>query len=1035
MFLSDVAIRRPVFTAMMSVAVLVFGMLAWRNLAVDQYPPVDFPIMLVQTVWPGASPADVERDVTRDIEDAVASVPGLDDLQSFSRDSVSIVVLKFALGTPLADASATVRDRLGAIERDLPTGVEPPVVRRIELNALPVMVVAVSAPGGVDATRFVADERIRPRLEQVGGVGSVNVVGGRDREIRVDLDLDALAGLGVSASQVAERLGWENLSLPVGEVERHGFSVGIRAEGRFATVADIAGTVVHQTPEGRQVRLGEVARVLDDHADVSRYVRFNGAEAVSLEVVKRSGANTVAVAHEVRAALAELQPTLGPGVSYEVIWDQSADIEANAHEVWVAIWFGGAMAVLVILFFLLDVRGTLISALALPTSVIGTFMAMGAFGFSLNTMTLLGLSLAIGLLIDDAVVVREAITHRLELGDTPKEAASRGTAEIALAVLATTLSLVAVFVPVAFMSGIVGQFFKQFGLTIAVAVLLSLFVAFTLDPMLSSRFSAARTGPRRGPARLVEWFLERVDGGYRRMLGWVLRFRFTTAAIAVGILLCSGVIGALIPVEFVPEEDRGEFFADLRLPIGTSLDTTAAQAQHLESEIRAIPGVERVYTVVGYEDKDNYARFRVRVLPKEARDEPLSEFQAAVRAVLAQTPSAEVNIAKPGMIEGLGDWPPLMVNIEGDDLEVLGREAERIRGILASIPGTADVRINATPGRPELHVAIDRAVAADRGVPAGLVASTARLLVEGQVIGALQDGGEQADIRVRADPRFASDEAAIARLPLPSRRGLVTLGDVARVEMASGPSEIQRLDRMRAITVSTQLAPGAALGAITAELDARLQAEPMPEGTFFVIDGQARDMAETAASMGLAVSIALVCIFMVLASQFESLIHPITLLVSVPLGMVGSIFALAITGSSLSMGSQIGMILLMGLVTKNAILLVDGALQQVRDHAVDPAEAMRRAGPRRLRPILMTSAAMVLGMVPTAIGSGVGAEFRAPMAIAVIGGVISSTFLTLLVVPVVFVWVEGWRARFARLVAWRPWRGAAAAAAPVVAAK
>ena len=1035
MFLSDVAIRRPVFTAMMSLAVILFGLLAYRSLPVDQYPPVDFPIMLVQTVWPGASPADIERDVTTQVEDAVASVPGLDKLQSFSRDSVSIVVLKFELGTPLADASATVRDRLGAIQRELPTGVEPPVASRIDLGALPVMVVAVAAPGGVDATRFLASERIRPRLEQVGGVGSVTVVGGRDREIRVDLDLDALRGLSLAPTQVAERLGWENLSLPVGEVDRYGYSVGIRAEGRFRSVADLASTVVHQTPDGRQVRLDEVARVLDDHAELAQYVRFNGSDAVSLEVVKRSGSNTVAVAHEVRAALEELKPTLGDGVSYEVIWDQSADIEANAHEVWVAIWFGGAMAVAVILFFLLDLRGTLISALALPTSVIGTFMAMGAFGFSLNTMTLLGLSLAIGLLIDDAVVVREAITHRLELGDSPAEAASRGTAEIALAVLATTLSLVAVFVPVAFMSGIVGQFFKQFGLTISVAVLISLFVAFTLDPMLSSRFSVRRVGPRRGLARLVERSLAWIDEVYRRALGWVLRYRFSTAAITLLLLLCSGAIGAFLPVEFVPEEDRGEFFADVRMPNGTSLQTTAAVVDRLEAQVREIPDVERVYTVVGQNGNDNHARLRVRVVPKEARDLPLAWFQAEVRRVLSSVPAAEVNIAKPAMIEGLGDWPPLMVQLQGPDLDVLAAEADRVHGILSSVPGAADVRIDATPGRPELHVAIDRQIAADRGVPTGLVASTARLLVEGQVVGSLQDGGEQAEIRVRADPRFSSDETAISALPLPSPRGLVTLGDVATVQMASGPSQIERLDRMRAITVSTQLAPGAALGTLTAELEARLNADPMPEGTFWVIDGQARDMAETGSAMGLAVAIAAACIFMVLASQFESLIHPVTLLVSVPLGMVGSILALAVTGSSLSMGSQIGMILLMGLVTKNAILLVDGALTQVREHGVEPAEAMRLAGPRRLRPILMTSAAMALGMVPTAVGRGVGAEFRSPMAIAVIGGVISSTFLTLLLVPVVFVWVEGWRARFGRLLAWRPWRRSGPPAPAVVASE
>jgi HAE1 family hydrophobic/amphiphilic exporter-1 len=1018
-FLSDVSIRRPVFTLMMSLALLVFGFIAYRSLPVDQFPPVDFPIMLVQTVWPGAAPEDVERDVSRKVEDAVASVPGLEKLQSISRDSVSLVVLQFEIGTDLTDTSSTVRDRVGAIQQDLPDGADAPVIRRIELGALPVMVVAVSAPGGVDAARSLAEDRLRARLEQVPGVGAVNVVGGREREIRVDLDLDALAALGLPPGQIAERLGVENLSLPVGTLQEHGYAIGIRADGRYRSVADLASTVVWMTREGRQVRLSEVARVYDDHAIPDQMVRFNGREAVSLEVVKRSGANTVEVAHGVHAALDELQATLPLGAKSEVIWDQSVSIEANAEEVTTAIWFGGAMAVLVILFFLLDLRGTLISALALPTSVVGTFAMMGALGFSLNTMTLLGLSLAIGLLIDDAVVVREAITHRLELGDTPEQAASRGTAEIALAVLATTLSLVAVFVPVAFMSGIVGQFFKQFGLTIAVAVLLSLFVAFTLDPMLSARLSTVRHGPRRGVARVVERILEGIDEIYRRVLAWVLQWRFTTMAIAGLILLCSGGLAALLPAEFVPQEDRGDFFADVRLPVGSSLDATAAAVQSVEPQLLSIPGVERVYAVVGVEDADNRVKIRVGVKPREERDEPLEAFMDATRAILETLPSAEVTISRPSPIEGLGgDFSPLMIIVQGDDLTQLRAEADRIRATLEAIPGTSDVRLSVSLGRPELHVAIDRDVAADRGVPAGLVGATARMLVEGQVVGSLQDGEDEADIRMRADPRFAVDQRAIAALPLPSPRGRVALGDVARVEMAAGAAEVQRQDRMRAITVSSQIAPGGSLGAILDGLEAELTARPLPEGMYWVLDGEAKNMAETADSMGFAMAVAMICIFMVLASQFESLAHPFTLLLSVPLGLIGSVWALAVTGSSISMGSQIGLILLMGLVTKNAILLVDGALQAQRDGA-DPVEAMRRAGPRRLRPILMTSAAMVLGMVPTAIGTGVGAEFRAPMAISVIGGVISSTFLTLLVVPVAFVWMEWWIARGGAL--WARW--------------
>ncbi len=1008
MFLSDVSIGRPVFTAMMSVALIVFGLLSYRSLPVDQFPRVDFPIMLVQTVYPGATPEDIERDISEPIEDAVASTPGIDQLQSFSRDNVSLVVLQFKMGTNLTDAVSIVRDRVGTVVGDLPSGAEAPVIRQIDIGALPVMVIALASPQGVNETRTLAEDRLRPFLEQVPGVGSVNVLGGQDREIQVELNLDALAALGIPPTQVAERLGWENLSLPVGQFDQQGFTIGVRADGHFTSIEDLKSAAVHITQDGRQIQLGEVANVRDTFSRAQRYVRFNGHEAVSLEVVKRSGANTVELAHGVTEALETVVPTLGPGVTYDIISDQSHDIEANAHEVWIAIWFGGAAAVAVILFFLLDIRGTLISALALPTSVIGTFAAMGALGFSLNTMTLLGLSLAIGLLIDDAVVVREAITRRLEAGDSPKEAASRGTREIALAVLATTLSLVAVFVPVAFMSGMVGQFFKEFGLTIAISVLLSLFVAFTLDPMLSSRFSTTHVhGQKRGiPARWIETILDGIDASYRRILNWTLRWRVTTVGIAVMTLFCAGFVSMFIPVEFVPKEDRGEVIVDVRQPVGSSLSSTKEWADKVEAELLQIKGVERVYTIVGHEDQAHRARFRIRAIPKSERTESIHFFEDAARRIGSQVPGAEVSLSKPGVIDGLGDWPPLLVIVQGDDMTALRREAERVKAVLQSIEGTSDVRLSVAPGRPELRLDIDRTVAADRGVPTGLVASTARLLVEGNIIGPMNDDGAKADIRVLAAPQFANDPAAIAALPLPSPRGRIALGEVAKVGMSTGPSEIQHTDRQRSINISVQLGPKGALGQIVTDFQAAMEKDPLRDGVHYKISGEASDMEDTQNAMGLAIVIALTFIFMVLASQFESLLHPFTLLVSVPLALVGAFFALFITGLSFSMGSAIALVLLMGLVTKNAILLVDGALSNMRD-GMEPLEAMRAAGPRRLRPILMTSAAMVFGMLPTALGNGIGAEFRAPMAVAVIGGVISSTLLTLLVVPIVFVWMEG----------------------------
>ncbi len=1006
MNLSDVAIRRPVFTTMLSMVFVVLGMLSIGRLGTELYPPVSFPFLSVLTVYPGAGPEDIERDVVKPLEDAVAGISGLSDIRSYTRTNSTFMILKFDMGTDFTEATNAVRDRVNGARREMPSGAEDPVIRQIDIGALPVMVAAITTPGGINATRALVDERLRPALEQVPGVGSVNVLGGQDREIQINLDLDRLAALGLAPSQLAQRLGADNLNLPVGEFRQGDYAVGIRSEGQFQSVQDLMSAVVWQTQMGAQVRLGDVADVVDGTTKPDRFVRNNGQEAVAIEIVKRSDANTVEVCETVQEKLATLVPGLAEGAQHEVISNQSIEIRANAHEVWIAIYFGGAIAVLVILFFLLDVRGTIISALALPTSIIGTFAFMEALGFSLNTMTLLALSLAIGLLIDDAVVVRESITRRLEAGDPPEIAASRGTSEIALAVLATTLSLVAVFVPVAFMSGIVGQFFKQFGLTIAVAVLLSLFVAFTLDPMLSARFAKVHHHEQDSAlARRIRTFLDRVDDLYRRILDTVLTHQKTTIGVVLAVLAVTGVALVLLPKEFVPAQDRSEILADVRMPVGTALEATNAMSLSVEEQLRKVPGVVRVYTIIGHESQPNRARYRIRVLDKADRTASLNDLKASVREVISQVKGAEATLTEPAIIEGLGDFPPLMLILQGPTLDGVLEQGGKVRDILARQPDASDTRLTIDPGRPELVVNIDRAAAADRGTPTALVGATARMLVDGEIIGTLRDGGEEADIRMRAAPRFSEDPAAIAALPLPSPRGNVTLGDVASIRMETGASTIEHYNRMRSVTISSQVRAGGALGTLVDSFDKEMKQNPLPSGYYLTLDGQAKDMQDTLEAMGLAVIVAGLFIYMVLASQFESFIHPFTLLASIPLALVGAVLSLGVTGNTISMGSLIGLILLMGLVTKNAILLVDGALQAIRDGHT-PEEALRIAGPRRLRPILMTSAAMALGMLPTAIGTGVGSEFRAPMAIAVIGGVVSSTFLTLLVVPIIFLWME-----------------------------
>jgi HAE1 family hydrophobic/amphiphilic exporter-1 len=734
-------------------------------------------------------------------------------------------------------------------------------------------------------------------------------------------------------------------------------------------------------------------------------------EAVAVEVVKQAGANSAQVANAVKALLPALERE--QRFQAQVLVDQSTVIEANAHEVWIAIFFGGAMAILIILVFLLDLRGTIISALALPTSVIGTLFAMWAMGFTINQLTLLGLSLAIGLLIDDAVVVRESITRRLERGEAPSRAASEGTREIALAVLATTFTLVAVFVPVAFMQGITGQFFRQFGLTITVAVLISLFVAFTLDPLLSARFARARRpgGEPRVAARIRAAF-DWNDRFYARTLDWVLRHKVLTALGATLLFLASLALGSRLGSEFAPREDRNQLIANLEYAPGTSLATASERSAALERQVRALPGVTAVYATVGYLEDARMVRWRVNLVDKRARAEGIDWFQDQVRRVLASDGRLRTSaVSDPPMMEGLGDYPPILMHVTGRDFAELAKEADFMVKAMQSIPALADIQLKDSPGKPELHVDVDRDEAARLGVPAGAVALQVRLATQGEIAGKLREGRRESEIRVRLAGEDRGSERAIESLWIATPRGQVALSQLARLRLATSPAVIEHQQRERKISVWAQIAPGHDLGSAVRELRAKLEAHALPPGYAYLWDGMQKEQEESQANMGLALGIAVVFIFIVLASQFESVVHPFTIMLSLPLAIVGAFLGLAVTRSTVSLGSLIGLILLMGLVTKNAILLVDGALQHMRDDGDPPDEAIRKAGPRRLRPILMTSAAMILGMLPTALGRGIGSEFRAPMAIAVIGGVLTSTLLTLWVVPVVFVWIERMRRR------------------------
>ena len=1015
MTLSDLSIKRPVLTTMMSLLIIVLGLLGVSRLGTDLFPDVSFPFVAITTIYRGAGPSEIEAQVNKPLEDAVAGIQGVDTIQSFSRENVGLVFVQFKLSVPIDRAVQEVRDKVGSVST-LPRDVTAPKVSRIDIGAAPILTYAVNADMESSRLRQLIKDRIEPTLAQLEGVAQVRTVGGDVREIRVDVDLDKAKAAGVAPAQIAERIGLENVDVPAGRFELGPTELTVRSLGQFKNVDEIANLpIARNTQQGTQVMLNEIATVTDGVADRRTIARLNGKEAVIMEVVKQPGSNTVEVAKAVKKRMAELVPQLGHGFGASVLIDSSTLIEANATEVWISLIFGGFMAVLIILLFLLDVRGTFISSLALPTSVIGTFFVMYALGYTLNQMTMLALSLAIGLLIDDAVVVREAITHRLEQGESPESAASKGTKDVFLAVLATTLSLVAVFLPVAFMPGIVGQFFKQFGFTISAAVLISMFISFTLDPMLSARISK-RLGPgahanENAVARTLRGFFEATERFYGRVLGWTLVHRWKTglstlALVVGGVLISVFTLG----VDFIVPADRATFIVQLKLPEGASVSESQARAIQAEAMLRELPDVTDIYAIVGADPNGmggdaNTVRFRVLTKPRAERAKSLKELKQLSRERLGALPATEIAIIDPPDIEGLGDFFPIMIYVMGPEFDGLTAEANRIadlmRGLKTSegLPLIGDIRVVTNPPKPELAIDIDRARANDTGLSAAALGMQLRMAMNGQVAGKLREGTQETEIVVRLQEKDRANPETLGALEVFTPSGPRAIGDVASLSIKETPSVIEHFNRERRVMVLAT--PTANLGKVASLLKERLQAEPPPEGYSVFFDGQMKVLAEQNSAFLLVGVLASVFAYMVLASQFESFKHPFTILVSVPLALVGALLSLVVTGWTLTLGAMIGLILLMGLVTKNAILLVDQTLQNLRA-GQDLNAALLNAGPRRLRPILMTSVAMAIGMVPTALGRGQGFEFRAPMAIAVIGGVLTSTFLTLFVVPLVF---------------------------------
>jgi HAE1 family hydrophobic/amphiphilic exporter-1 len=1021
MKLSDVSIARPIFTAMMMMAVIVFGAVMFTRLSVDLFPKVDFPIVTITTVYPGADPETMESKVADPIEEAVNSLSGIDQLRSTSLEGVAQVFVQFQLGVNLDAAAQDVRDRVASIQRDLPPGADPPIVEKLDLGASPIMQIAVHGPASSEELARYAEDVLRPGLERVNGVGQLELVGSREREAHVWIDPDKLRTYGLTIDEVVRALRMENVDLPGGRVTRGGEELVVRTNAQAQTVEALANVVV-SSRNGAVLRVRDVARVEDGLEEQRSLAQVDGKNAIAVILRKQSDANTIKVADAVSKELPALQALAPKGTQVEVLLDNSKNIRSSVETVELDLVLGAVLAVAIIFLFLRDFRATFISALALPTSVIGTFAFVRAMGFTLNMMTTLALSLSIGILIDDAIVVIENIVrHRTELKEGPREAAQKATAEIGLAVLATTMSIVAVFVPVAFMEGMVGQFFYEFGLTVAFAVLLSLFVSFTLTPMLSARMLRAHHGGYTGLFGLIERVLRGTESAYRSIIRWVLA-RWTHGLITIGIAVLSLVgafaFAAKLGFEFIPPEDRGQFIVNVELPTGTALADTAQTTFALANETRKVPGVLSTFSTVGggVQEKVNSSQLVVTLQHKTQRAYSQQDVMAYLRRKLGGRPGVLISIEQLQNVSGGGfRAAPVQYNLRGNDLNELEHYANLIAGELKKTKGFADVDITYRAGKPELNVDLDRTRAADLGVSALQVAQVVRTMVAGDVATEFEAEGDRHDVRVQLPAELRTSTDVIRRAQVRTNTGkLVDIGTLGEITESKGPSQIDRQARQRQITIMASL-EDKALSEAMAEVEGLLK-KHVPAHISTAVAGQGERLKESNKSMGVSMMLAILCIYMILASQFESLIHPFTIMASLPFALIGAFGGLVVAQMHMSIFAMIGLIMLMGLVTKNAILLVDFTVHlQTRGESVK--QALENAGATRLRPILMTTAAMIFGMMPVAMGHGEGGETRAPMGVTVIGGLITSTFLTLVVVPVIYTFMESISRFFSRVFA------------------
>ena len=1053
MWFTRVSLKNPVFATMLMLALVVLGLFSLQRLKVDQFPNIDFPVVVVITDYPGASPEIVESEVSKKVEEGVNSIAGINALTSRSYANQSVVVIEFGLHIDGRKAADDVREKVAAIKPNLRAEVKEPRVLRFDPSARSVWSVAVlpdknsttKPMSDIEMTNW-ADQTFKKRLENVRGVGSVTVVGGTKREINVYLNPQALESFGITPDQVAAAVRNENQDLPLGAIRSTEQEKTIQIDARMQRPEDF-GRIIVARKNGSAVRVDQIATVTDGAQEVETLALYNGQRTLLLSVQKSQDENTIQVVDGLQKTLAAMQKQLPPGVKLEQIVDGSRSIRVSVDNVRRTLIEGALLTILIVFLFLNSWRSTVITGLTLPIAIIGTFLFMNMFGFTINMITLMALSLCVGLLIDDAIVVRENIVRHVQMGKNAYQASLDGTQEIGLAVLATTMSIVAVFLPIGFMGGIIGKFFHEFGITIVAAVLISMFVSFTLDPMLSSIWhdpsidALGKHGAAAAPVTFYDKTIGRVThlfdratdamiDGYQAILRWALVHKLKTVFLAIAIFVGSIFMVPLLGTEFVPKGDFSETTLNFYTPAGSSLEVTEAKARQVEAIVREFPEVRYTLATIntGNAQGKIYASIYVRLTDRKDRKLSVDQMSVILRERLRQVPG--ITVTHVGLLDMVGGQKQILFSILGPDTAELERLAKLALEKVRPIPGLVDLDSSVKANQPTLDVEVLRDVASDAGLSVGQIGAGLRTLVAGQTVGNWRAPDDQTyDVNVRLAPSARNSTQDLERLPFAMGSNadgssrIVRLNQVARVKESTGPNQINRRDLTREVSINANVS-GRSAGEVSADIKTAMDAIALPPGYSYQFSGSTKDMAESFAYAVSALAMAVIFIYMILASQFKSFLQPLALMTALPLTLIGVVLALMMFSSTLSMFSVIGVVMLMGLVTKNAILLVDFAIRSREPHLNDAGvevpglsrhDALLLAAKVRLRPILMTTLAMIFGMVPLAFALTEGSETRAPMGQAVIGGVITSSLLTLVVVPVVYCYMDDLANWFKRL--------------------